>query len=160
MKAQLLQFGIHLPQFIGYVVACAISWFAADPIIHWRYKQLFHQLTNDPNKTGKQHEADKAKLASILELKFGKRIGRIERLIYIYAVMLNQFTLLSAWVVLKAFYGWLEKPALAKAFPNDDSKHATLYYAYIYGNGLSLLTALVLAHLGFIVQNAMNLAIP
>jgi hypothetical protein len=66
-----------------------------------------------------------------LDIEFGKRIGRIERISYIYAFMLGQFSLLSAWVILKAFYGWIQKPDVAQSGAPESEKEITTFYSYV-----------------------------
>ncbi len=68
--------------------------------------------------------------------------------------MTLQFTLLTAVVILKAFFGWIRTPEiiLASGSLQDDEKAATsrhvivLFHAYVFGNLLSLLTAMILGH--------------
>jgi hypothetical protein len=95
-----------------------------------------------------------------LEMNFGRLIVSLERIIYIYAIMSHALEILTAWVILKLFFGWIEHPKFPSAnklssFHEEvpaDGKEVELssmaeYYHYIYGNGLSLITAIALAHL-------------
>jgi hypothetical protein len=96
-------FGIDLPSFFGFLFASLLSWFFADSIIQRLYSKRFDEMMGvDQNLTGNDIQRGKVDLANKLDLDFGKRIGRIERVFYIYSIMFNALTLLSAWVILKA----------------------------------------------------------
>src|SRR5688572_29969781 len=105
--------GIDLPAFGGFGLACLLSWLFADVIIQNLYRKRFKEmLESNLNLTHAQDKEAMKDWNKKLDLAFGKRIGRIERVFYIYAIMFNGLTLLSAWVILKAFYGWIQKPSI------------------------------------------------
>jgi len=74
-------------------------------------------------------------------------VGCIERPIYILAIMLGQPGIITAVIILKAFFNW--------TFPYSEKKNGeglvemnVYYHAYVIGNLLSLSLALVLAEIG------------
>lgn len=137
---------------IGFFVANLISWVAADNFIQGLYDKRFNEIVkSNPDQTLRDAQAKSEAWRNKLDLEFGKQIGRIERVFYIYAVMFTQFSLLSAWVILKAFYGWIQKPSVAQSAAPEEDK-ITTFYAYIYGNALSLILALTLGHFGLLVS--------
>lgn len=151
MKALCLQYAVNLPQLIAYLLVCMVSWWCVDGFIAGRCTAFNRTLVDDPSRTGVDNDARRALLEELSVLKHGKAIGQIERLFYIYAIMLNQFTLLSAWIIMKAFFGWIEKPGLTEALRDDERMNVKVYYSYIYGNALSLLVSVALAHVGFMI---------
>lgn len=162
VPVQILQtLGVNFGTLIGFLVANLVSWMAADYLIQKLYKRRFSEIVEtNPDQTLRDAQAKSEAWRNKLDLEFGRRIGRIERVFYIYAVMLGQFSLLSAWVIMKAFYGWIQKPNVAQSAAPDEDKEITTYYAYIYGNALSLLAALTLGHFGVLVANAWNAWLP
>jgi len=146
--------GINLTLLIGFALANLVSWVWADDLIQDLYRRRFRELTeSNPDQTLRAAQAKGELWRTKLDLDFGKRIGRIERIFYIYSVMLGQFSLLSAWVILKAFYGWIQKPGVAQSGAPEEDKEITTFYAYVYGYALSLLAALVLAHAGLLISS-------
>lgn len=147
--------GIRIELLGGFTAAVIISWMAGDHLILALYRRRFREIVRgNPDLTSREADARSDAFAwrDKLDLDFGRRIGRIERVFYIYAVMLNQFTLLSAWVILKAFYGWIQKPEVSQSTASEEDKDITTFYAYVYGNALSILTGIVCGHAGLIVQ--------
>jgi len=87
-------------------------------------------------------------------------IGTLERMLYVYAVFRNQYSIISGWLVLKAFFGWMQRAEglsgqsckAAEPAPQDGGAgdastrlHQGVYLKYcmyIYGNGLSLAVGL------------------
>jgi hypothetical protein len=154
----LMGIGIDLPAFCGFAAACLVSWVWADIVIQSLYNKRFKEMMeSNPNLTHSQATQARHSWNRKLDLEFGKRIGRIERIFYIYAVMFDALTLLSAWVILKAFYGWIQKPSVAQSDAPEAEKEITTFYLYIYGNALSLLVALIVAHGGKILANVFDL---
>jgi hypothetical protein len=149
--------GISLGGLGGFAVAVIISWIAGDNIILTLYKRRFKEIVlENPDRSLRDAEARSEAWRNKLDLEFGKRIGRIERIFYIYAVMLNQFALLSAWVILKAFYGWIQKPTVAQSTATEEDKDITTFYAYVYGNALSILAGIICGHAGVVVAHLLN----
>jgi hypothetical protein len=149
--------GINIGTLGGFAVAVIISWVAGDHIILMLYKRRFKEIVQgNPDQTLRDAEARSEAWRNKLDLEFGKRIGRIERIFYIYAVMLNQFTLLSAWVILKAFYGWIQKPTVAQSTATEEDKDITTFYAYVYGNALSILAGIICGHAGVVVSHLLK----
>lgn len=143
----LLNLGIDYTTFLGFLVANLISYFMIDRVIQKFYDHRFNELTQlNLENTLREANQESERWKRRLNLDFGKRIGRIERFFYIYSVMLNQFTLLGAWTILKAFYGWIQKPTVAQSMVPEEDKEITTFYIYIYGNALSILSGLLLGH--------------
>jgi hypothetical protein len=144
--------GIDIPLFFGFIVANLFSWLWADKIIQKLYSKRFEEITHsNKDQTVRKAEAMTELWRSTLDIDFGKRIGRIERIFYIYSFTLGQLSLLSAWVILKAFYGWIQKPDIARSETSENDKAITTFYTYIYGNALSILAGLILSHFGLVL---------
>jgi hypothetical protein len=63
-------------------------------------------------------------------------IGNLERCLYVFAIMFGQPGIITAVVILKAFFGWVEQLG-AKATTNGAPSmkaHIAVYYVYIIGN--------------------------
>jgi hypothetical protein len=58
-----------------------------------------------------------------------KMVGDLERIIYIFGVVENQYSLIAGWLVLKGFLGWI---------PRSEPEPLPRYHAYLIGNGYSL----------------------
>jgi len=134
--------GIDIYFIISFIVVNLISWlWAADAI-----QSMYHRRFKEKNK----------EWHSKLDLNFGKQIGRLERIFYIYSVMFGQFSLLNAWVILKAFFGWTQKTIIYSKMRKKE-KEITIFYSYLYGNALSLLAGLSLAHFGLFLYRVIEL---
>ncbi len=128
--------GIDPSLLLGFAVASLLSWLWADGAIQALYTRRFMELTEgNPDQTLRAAQAKSELWRAKLDLDFGKRIGRIPRIFYIDSVMLGQFSLLSAWVILKAFHGWIQKPGVAQSAPDGD-KEITTFYACVLGQGI------------------------
>jgi hypothetical protein len=105
-------------------------------------------------------------IKELFGLRFGGMIGPLERVFYIYAIMMPQLTILTPIIVLKAFFGWItheridaflstlpaDRSALAKDLRFVNGIVYVLYHSYIYGNILSLMLGLALGHVGVVVR--------
>lgn len=145
--------GVNLPLFIAFGTVCFISWFFADDLIQFLYDRRFDDIISKKQcATCEKGDEHKGNWRKELNLQFGKQIGQIERIFYIYAFMLNAFGLLAAWFILKAFFGWIQKYSGDSLGVPIEQKELTTFYLYIYGNALSLLTAMLLGHAGLIFE--------
>lgn len=83
----LASLGINHVEVGGFIIACVLSWFFADAVIQHLYNKRFKEMT-EQNRSITLAEVDRASLGwtERLDLAFGKRIGRIERVFYIYAL--------------------------------------------------------------------------
>lgn len=126
-----LQFlGIDPGLLLGFAVASLLSWLWADGAIRALYTRRFKEFTEaNLDQTLRAAQARSALWRAKLDLDFGKRIDRIERIFYIDTVMLGQFSRLSAWVILKALYGWIQKPGIAQSGAPDEDKEINTFYA-------------------------------
>jgi len=86
---------MHLPTILAFGIVSTIGYFALDRVIQRLQKYRF------PEEVVKRSEQD---------VRYGRIIGRLERIFYIYAIMSNFEGILSGWLVLKAFFGWLQRP--------------------------------------------------
>ncbi len=124
--------GIDPGLFLGFAVASLLSWLWADGAIQALYTRRFGELTeSNPDQTLRTAQARSELWRAKLDLDFGKRSDRIERIFYIDSVMLGQFSLFSAWVILKAFYGWIQKPGVAQSGAPGEDKEITTFYACV-----------------------------
>jgi hypothetical protein len=149
--------GIEVSKLAGFAAGVLVSWIAGDPLILWLYSRRFRKIIEgNRSLTFDQGDIEHQRWRNRLDLEFGRIIGRIERIFYIYAVTMSQFTLLSSWVILKAFYGWIQKPTLAQTGAPEEDKDITAFYAYIYGNALSIMVGLACGHLALVVASGIR----
>lgn len=100
-------------------------------------------------------------------------IGNLERVLYLYAVFRNQYSLISGWIVLKAFFGWVREteslPAKSgtvrppapessggcpSAVAPPQQELYLKYCLYIFGNGLSLAVGIACGEVALILAEA------
>lgn len=101
------QYGIDVPSISAFVLVNLISFFCVGWIVQALCDQRLHV-----DRTEQRAAQMSSAVRKMLDMRFGWHIGNIERIIYIYAIMFDKLSLLTAWVILKAFFGWLEKPRI------------------------------------------------
>lgn len=89
-------------------------------------------------------------IRQFLAMELAREIGRVEKLVYVLAVMLGQYSLITAVIILKAFFGWINIPR-SPSQSSELQSDLNYYYVYIYGNMLSLIVGLFLGFVGRIV---------
>lgn len=146
-------YGIDFPILIGFLFSNLISWLFIDYIITYFYKRRFSDLSEALDKKPSEKLVLIEEWQLKLDIDFGKRIGRLERVLYIYAIMFGKTAILGAWIVLKAFFGWIGKHNRNSQNEIEEMQDITQYYAYIYGNALSLIFALLLSHFGLLLSD-------
>jgi hypothetical protein len=167
-QTNLTKVDINIPSIVGFYVSAFISFnFIDTPIqkLHDRILVKKNVLLKDCFGGSKKIEATSTTKSNaeirkqfqrehLLSLSKGLEIGQLERLFYIYAVM-NQggFDLIAGIIVLKAFFGWMDTGKIRRSIDasgtageSEDSEDVLLYYAYIYGNLLSLASGILLGH--------------
>jgi hypothetical protein len=161
------QYGIDFPSISAFILVNVVSFLCVGWIIQALCDQRLHV-----DRTEQRAAQMSSAFRKMLDMRFGWHIGNIERIIYIYAIMFDKLSLLTAWVILKAFFGWLEKPKLGSSAQMDgiaassaegisDEAVATItaFYSYIYGNGISLLSGVFLAHVGLVLSRVISLSL-
>jgi hypothetical protein len=153
----LVKAGIDLPGLIAFLVVCTISWFFADNLIQYFYTRRLHSVVQrSPDQTigkiAQEEDAWRRRLA----LDFGRIIGRLERIFYIYALMFDALGVLTSWVILKAFFGWIQSPSSSQPDDADGARTMLSFYLYIYGNALSILSAILLYRLALVLSNILR----
>jgi len=166
--AWLARTGVDLATLTGLGLACLVSWCCVDALIQRHYRKLHRGELKDDWPV------------PLEGVSLCRSIGRIERLLYIYSIASGVYGILSAWIILKAFFGWMQEAEQNKmtvyaeteyvdqARPKPDAaelekarerarRRITGYYLYIYGNALSLIAALILTHAGMVVAAALRL---
>ncbi|MGC4032179.1 MAG: hypothetical protein QM754_10700 [Tepidisphaeraceae bacterium] len=159
--------GIDIWAILAFFIVNAVSVFVAAPTVgrlHWL-------LLCRMRKQGREErpvDVDNARnsIRNLLELEVGGIIGCVERAIFIYAVMVPaHFGVLTAVVILKAFFGWIKQPTAASedntALPDDhwqftSSKTYKIFAAYIFGNCCSILAGLLLGHVAIIITKLLT----
>lgn len=149
------------PYLFSFLLACALSLFPGNLLVRWLHVRLLRW--ERPWPFGKKKE-------SIQEI-IGERpehdtigamiMGRTERPLYIFAIMFAQSGVITAVIILKAFFNWTQvftEPSLSSdqlASPPAEAtaiermrKTIAHYHAYVIGNLISLALALLLAELG------------
>lgn len=135
--------GVNIPSIAGFVIACLLSTWPGNMIVAMIHKMQMRSLRNrDPRKTPGQLKEDFAALDDDFDMRFAALIGITERFLYVYAVMFSQFSLLSGWLVMKAFFGWISNRGTTQ------KERLSHYHTYLFGNALSLLMGLLCARIG------------
>jgi hypothetical protein len=143
--------GIDVPFLVGFLVAIVLgiwpgNWLVAQ-IHKWQLKTL---LKPDGSKTFDEFNKEYDDLLKLFDWRFAQLIGRTERILYVIAVMTAQYSILSGWLVMKAFFGWLSRPR------RPQSESLPYYHMYLFGNALSILCGLLCGSIGNVVVTAFN----
>jgi hypothetical protein len=133
---------------ISFCLAIFLSVFPGYFIIRVLYDFILHNAkSHDRRRTFKQVVEGlydtKASPASGL-------VGCLERSLYIFGVMSGESGVITAVVILKAFFAWATEGAATAGTNSTERTQSTiiLYYAYLIGNFLSLILGLALGELG------------
>ena len=142
--------------FLSFVLACVLSAWPGNLLIRKAYDRILGAAKSPVSgKTMKAwlEEMSPDKDLAEFRSKTASIIGTLERVIFIYALMLAQPSLITGVLILKAFFSWTEHRATATATateqPAEKSKMLETiahYHTYVIGNFLSLLTAILLSH--------------
>lgn len=133
-------------------------------------RQIVEGRNVPPDKIEDAAEAEYKIIFKHFDLDTAARIGKWERVIYVFGVMFGggAWSLISGWLVLKAFNGWLEGMEISKptseaanlplptvtasaAVAADASSKANrmiYYHLYLFGNALSLMAGVALGFVG------------
>lgn len=142
-----LAYGFDLP-LIGLVAIASLLSVLLNGIVANLHSTQFRCLiaANLDKRIG-EIKQEYEQIASDLDMQFAATIGKVERVLYIIAVALGQYALISGWLVLKAFSAWLR--------PREQEPKAMNYYhLYLYGNLLSLLLGVGLGMLALGLSKA------
>jgi hypothetical protein len=149
----LYQYGVDLPAILGFLVGTFLAYFPGHRFVGALFERrrsiVKTRMEADLEKTLKRDTADyKSKVEEEVEtfereldLENAVVIGKWERALYVYSVMFNQFSLLSGWLVMKAFFGWLG----TKEQEREQERarwRMRKYHLYLYGNVWSLIVGL------------------
>lgn len=151
-------------------VSCCTASFLLNGIIQTLHDRFLESLSKQSSYISLAEEKDRTKIKAGLHLDMGAKIGNIERILYIYSVVISKYEIIGGWLILKTFWGWIgqipmgtSKGASSNVSDADDydpknRQHELLtYYLYTYGNGLSLLFGILL---GLIVPLFANFLLP
>jgi hypothetical protein len=111
---------LHLAiQVAVFIVACALAWYPGNRLT-WLLWERFAKYAHVPIGT---------------PFQLARTIGGLERILYIFGVMAEKYELLAGWLVMKAFFGWIEES-------KSDIGSLVRYYGFLQGNLTSLLIGL------------------
>ena len=119
----------YLPNIISFLFVCAISWFPGSPFVQWLIKKSAGDIHFRP---------------------LSGKVGTLECIIYIYSVIIGHYSIISGWLVLKSFYGWVGEMQKIEStnikynkrlLPN---KLIDRYQKQIIGNAYSILLGILL----------------
>jgi hypothetical protein len=145
------------PFLISFIAAVILAIFPGNLIIRRTYNYILHNTTT--------YDHDKTLLAlarEFFDVKDGQEyrdsagglVGCLERSAYIFGIMFGQPGVITGVLILKAFFGWVEQLSARtsdRSQPLTIKAYIAVYYVYIIGNLLSLILALILAELGFLL---------
>ena len=147
--------GDALPFMLSFLIAVFLSVVPGHPIVRGVHNLIHHNIrTYDPAKTLQQLVGEFFGLAPQAKHfdPAGGLVGCLERAVYIFGIMFAQPGVITGVLILKAFFGWVDK--IAGSDPNRTPSvraYVAVYYAYIIGNLISLIVGLALGELGFLV---------
>ncbi|HWX84653.1 MAG TPA: hypothetical protein VNZ48_13720 [Xanthobacteraceae bacterium] len=117
-------------QLVVFAVMCAVSWYPGNRLVWFTWTKL----------------AARAQFPGGKPSKLSGPIGGLERVLYIFGVMSGQYQLITGWLVMKAFFGWIKSESAADVQGGsvDDGTSAALdrFNSFLIGNLLSLLIGL------------------
>ena len=119
-----------LPDMVSFVLAGALAWFPGAPVV----QRLILRASPDQERA-----------------LLSRAVGTVECLLYIYSVMVHDYSTVAGWLVLKGFYGWIDPRLKRRNLSTEDI--IELYYSYILGNGYSLLLGLGLGQIGVLTAS-------
>lgn len=137
-NGRLVQMSYVLLTVLIFAVACAISWYPGNKLLWFVWKKIAAHV-NYPAGTA---------------TKLAPAVGGLERVLYIFGILSGQYILITGWLVMKAFFVWIDARARAararKAardlipppMPPLDVDVLAIYNSVLIGNLLSILIAL------------------
>lgn len=63
----------------------------------------------------------------------GSLIGKLERCLYVYSVFTEQVGLVTTWIILKAFFSWIDRTA--KSVRKDERERVSWVHYHLYTGG-------------------------
>jgi len=142
--------------FFSFLLACILSTWPGNFLIKTIYNWILGAAQSPvPNKTMKAWLEELSPDRDLAEFrsKTAWIIGSLERVIFLYALMFGQPSLITGVLILKAFFSWTEHraapdPAVTTGTSNPRMLETIAHYhTYVIGNFLSLLTALAVYQL-------------
>jgi len=151
---QLLMSIINWPVIAGYLAACVI--FCWIPFCDFLIRTIVQDHIRE--RPGGKHEH-----WSPEQKRVARRIGILERMLYIFAVANpDVISILTAVVILKSFFGWIKgNPIQPPTGSIESSKLANTeiheFYIYVIGNLLSLITGVVGGLFASVISKAIKI---
>jgi hypothetical protein len=132
--------------FLSFLLACFLSTWPGNFLIGAVYTRVLSTAKSPvANKTMKEWLEELSPERDLAEFRSrtARIIGALERVIFIYALMFTQPSLITGVLILKAFFSWTEHRATADTEPKTRMLETIAHYhTYVIGNFLSLLTAI------------------
>ena len=110
-----------------FVLACALAWYPGNWLIWFSWKRFAWYAS----RFGKVPIGEPRQLA--------RTIGGLERILYIFSVMVGHLEILAGWLIMKAFFGWIKD---GNSEPSAADEPMVNYYGFLQGNLSSLLLGL------------------
>jgi len=117
-----------------FLAVCVFSWWLGNKLIWFLWKAIA--------KHSKVRVGTRTALAGT--------VGGLERVLYIYAVVFDKYEIITGWLVMKAFFGWIRSEE--RSTKKEKENKATLdevsntYNGFVLGTLLSLLIGLAAGH--------------
>ena len=102
---------VNLADVAGYLVSVVLLWWPGSRFVRWWHDRFNARLvmpSRDMTLGGVEDAKEKVRLR--LSMEFAGVIGGLEGLVYVLAVMINQYGLITSVIILKAFFGWVDMP--------------------------------------------------
>jgi|HubBroStandDraft_1064217.scaffolds.fasta_scaffold00011_75 hypothetical protein len=149
---------VNLTKLLAFIAVFAINYFWGNSVV-----RFFHDMVEDHYLTRYVNQPFVAEVKNridiSLHLEFGRTIGILERIFYIYAIMSANITIISGIIVFKAFSGWMT-PVTSRnsSATNKHSREGEverlselgLIYLYVVGSLLSLALGILLGKGGLL----------
>jgi hypothetical protein len=140
---------------VSFLIAALLAIAPGHHIVRGLHNLILHNVrTYDPTKTLQQLVGEFFGLSPHAKHydPAGGLVGCLERSVYVFAIMFAQPGVITGVLILKAFFGWVEK--ISDTDPDKAPSvraYVAVYYAYIIGNLISLIVGLALGELGFLL---------
>jgi hypothetical protein len=110
-----------------FLVACALCWCVGNTLVQKLWTNIVTGFS----------------VASGTVTALGPVVGRLENVLYIFAVMADKYDIIPGWLVMKAFFGWIHvRPRSQDAQAKEGHDALAKFNEYLIGNLLSLFLGL------------------
>lgn len=158
---------VDLPAAIGFSVGAFLAWIPVSAYMRYSYVKHLKEMLESKRQRLQDHHSGttlaefgqnlvrfEAQILETFDLDFAQEIGTLERTFYVFSVISGQYALLAGWLVMKAFFAWIQIPANTKInLPNPSEWQMLMYHSYLWGSGRSLMFGMLCGIIGQCVRS-------